>query len=80
MSDWRDRVTTSADVCHGAACVRGTRIPVSVLLDNLADGLPAEEILASYTSLTLDDVRAAVACGAELGRERVLDFPRQAAG
>ena len=80
MTDWRDRVTTSPDVCHGAACVRGTRIPVSVVLDNLADGLPAEEILASYPSLTLDDVRAAVAYGAELARERVLDFPRHAAG
>jgi uncharacterized protein (DUF433 family) len=80
MTDWRDRITTSPDVCHGAACVRGTRIPVSVVLDNLAEGLPAEEILASYPSLTLDDVRAAVAYGAELARERVLDFPRHVAG
>ena len=43
---------------------------------NLADGLPAEEIVASYPSLTLDDIRAAVAYGAELARERVLDLPR----
>jgi hypothetical protein len=50
MTDWRDRVTTSPDVCHGAACVRGTRIPVSVVLDNLADGLPAEEILADLAT------------------------------
>jgi uncharacterized protein (DUF433 family) len=80
MTEWRDRVTTSPEVCHGAACVRGTRIPVSVVLDNLADGLSAEEILASYPSLTGEDVRAAVAYGAELARERVLDFPRHAAG
>jgi uncharacterized protein (DUF433 family) len=80
VTDWRDRVTTSPDVCHGAAYVRGTRIPVSVVLDNRADGLPAEEILVSYPSLTLDDIRAAVAYGAELARERVLDLPRHAAG
>ena len=70
---WRERITTDPDVCHGQACVRGTRIPVSVVLDNLAAGSAAENIVASYPPLTVDDVRAAVAYGAELARERVIE-------
>jgi uncharacterized protein (DUF433 family) len=72
--DWRSRVTTDPAICHGQACIRGTRIPVSVVLDNLAAGLAPGEIVQSYPSLTLDDVAAAVAYGAELARERVIDL------
>ena len=72
--DWRSRVTTDPAVCHGQACIRGTRVPVSVVLDNLAAGLSPEQIVESYPSLTLDDVSAAIGYGAELARERVLDL------
>ncbi|WP_433934270.1 DUF433 domain-containing protein [Sorangium cellulosum] len=72
---WHERIVTDPAVCHGKACIRGTRIMVSVVLDNLAAGVPPEEILSSYPSLTLDDVRAAVAYAAELARERILDLP-----
>jgi hypothetical protein len=51
----------------------GTRVPVSVILDNLAAGLMPDEILQSYPSLTRDDVSAAVAYAAELARERVIE-------
>lgn len=67
-------------MCHGAACIKETRIPVSVVLDNLAEGLTHEEVLASYPTLTLDDIRAALAYSADLARERVFDLPRRAAG
>jgi uncharacterized protein (DUF433 family) len=72
--DWRSRVTTDPAICHGQACIRGTRIPVSVVLDNLAVGLSPNQIVESYPSLTLDDVSAAIAYGAELARERVIDL------
>lgn len=72
--NWRERVATDPNVCHGQACIRGTRIPVSVVLDNLAAGLAVEEILRSYPALTVDDVRAATAYAAELARERVIDL------
>lgn len=72
--DWRSRVTTDPAICHGQACIRGTRVPVSVVLDNLAAGLTPDEILQSYPSLKADDVSAAVAYGAELARERVIDL------
>ncbi len=75
--DWRSRIISDLRICHGQACVRGTRIPVSVILDNLADGLTAPEIVASYPTLTVDDVHAAAAYGAELARERVIDLADQ---
>jgi uncharacterized protein (DUF433 family) len=59
-------------VCHGQACVTGTRIPVSVVLDCLADGMAIDEIIGQYPSLTSADVRAAAAYGAALAREEVL--------
>jgi len=59
--DWRDRIASDPSICHGQACVRGTRVPVSVVLDNLASGLTPEAIVASYPSLTIDGVRAAIA-------------------
>lgn len=48
---------------------------VSVVLDNLAAGLTADEILQSYPSLTREAVQAAIAYAAELARERVVIMP-----
>ena len=70
--DWRERITVDPLVCHGKACIKGTRIMVSVILDNLAEGVSAEEILKSYPSLKSDDIRAAIAYAAELSRERLI--------
>lgn len=70
--NWKDRITVDPQVCHGTACVAGTRIMVSVVLDNLAEGVSANEILASYPSLVQDDIAAAIAYAAELTRERVV--------
>jgi uncharacterized protein (DUF433 family) len=72
--DWRSRISTDSSIFHGQACIRGTRIPVSVLLDNLAAGLAPQQIVESYPTVTLDDVSAAVAYGAELARERVIEL------
>ena len=59
-------------VCHGKACIRGTRVMVSVILDNLAANIPPEEILRSYPTLRPEDVQAAIAYAADLARERVI--------
>jgi uncharacterized protein (DUF433 family) len=77
--NWRDRITTNPQVCHGKACIRGTRVMVSVVLDNLAAGLNHEEILTSYPSLVRQDIAAAVAYAAELARESVIALPSIAA-
>jgi len=55
--------------------LKGTRIMVSVVLDNLAAGLTAEEILDSYPSLTRESLQAAIAFAADLARERVVALP-----
>jgi uncharacterized protein (DUF433 family) len=51
---------------------------VSVILDNLAAGLTTEEVVASYPSLTPDDVRAAIAYAAEIARERIVPLTQGA--
>ena len=73
--EWRDRISVNSDVCHGKACIAGTRIMVSVILDNLAEGTTPQDVLASYPSLKVEDIRAAIAYAAELARERVVDIP-----
>ena len=72
MSNWEQRVASDPQVCHGKPCVRGTRIMVSVILDNLAEGLSPAEIVVEYPPLTLDDVRAAISYAATLTREEEL--------
>ena len=72
---WQDHITVDPNVCHGQACIKGTRIMVSVVLDNLAAGQQVDEITQSYPSLTTEDVHAAVAYAAELARERTVAFP-----
>ena len=67
--DWRERISVNPRVCHGKPCVKGTRIMVSVILDNLTADEPVEEILRQYPTLTRDDIRAAVAYAAWLTRE-----------
>jgi uncharacterized protein (DUF433 family) len=78
--DYRSRITSDPLIALGKVCIRGTRIPVSVVLDNLASGLTTDEVVRSYPPLTPEDVRACVAYGAELARERVIETPSGIAG
>ena len=75
MMNWQDYITVDPSVCHGKACIKGTRIMVSVVLDNLAAGLNIEEIIKSYPSLTKEGVQAAISYAAELAKERVVGMP-----
>jgi uncharacterized protein (DUF433 family) len=70
--DWRDHIASDPRICHGKACFRGTRIPVSVVLDNLAAGLTGQAILASYPTLNAQSIPAALAYAGELAKERVV--------
>jgi uncharacterized protein (DUF433 family) len=54
--NWREKITVAPLVCHGKACIKGTRIMVSVILDNLAEGVSEAEILKSYPSLRPEDI------------------------
>lgn len=67
-----DLISVDPAVCHGQACVRSTRIPVSVVLDALAEGMTEAEILAGYPTLSVEGIRAAAAYGAALAREELV--------
>jgi uncharacterized protein (DUF433 family) len=75
MDSWMERISVSPAVCHGKACVRGTRIMVSVILDNIAAGVARADILASYPSLKPPDIDAVLAYAAELAREGTMELP-----
>ena len=66
--NWKDRITTDPQICHGKACLKGTRVMVSVILDNLAADVSTDEILKSFPSITLEDIHAAVPYAAELAQ------------
>ena len=73
--DWKPYISVDPAVHHGKACIKGTRIPVSVVLDNLAAGLSIEEILKSYPTLDHVAIQAALAYAAELTREELVSLP-----
>jgi len=64
MKHWREGICVDPSICHGRQCVRGTRVMVSVVLDNLAAGIMRHEIIASYPRLTDADSDAALAYAA----------------
>lgn len=66
-----NRISTDPLICHGKACIKGTRIMVSVVLDNLAAGVSFDEIIKSYPSLTVEDIKAAIGYAAELTKEQI---------
>ena len=75
---WQERISVDPGVCHGKACIRGTRVLVSVVLDNLAAGETPEVIAHDYR-IAVDDVRAALRYAGELARESVVVLPPPAA-
>jgi len=72
---WQDYISVDPAVAHGKACIAGTRIPVAVVLANLAAGLTTAEIIQSYPSLRPEAVQAALAYASDLAQERILRLP-----
>jgi uncharacterized protein (DUF433 family) len=64
--NWRDRITVNPAIHHGDPCIKGTRVPVSVIAGSIADGDTLEQLLAAYPQLTADDVHAALKFAVEL--------------
>ena len=75
LENWRQRIIVDPAFCHGKACIRGTRIMVSVIIDNIAAHVTREEILRSYPDLTALDIDAALPYAAELTREGSVKLP-----
>lgn len=72
MAAWQAFLSSSPEVCGGDLCATGTRIPVTVILDSLAEGATKDEVLASYPSLMMEHINAALAYAAELAHEERL--------
>lgn len=72
MAAWQEFLSRKPDVCGGEICATGTRIPVTVILDSLAEGASNDEVLASYPSLRVEHIKAALAYAAELAHEEKL--------
>jgi uncharacterized protein (DUF433 family) len=70
--DWRNRIAIDAEIHHGTPCVKGTRIPVSILLGSLADGMTPEQILEAYPQLEREDIAAVFSYAAEILQEETL--------
>ena len=69
MAEWQQHISINPVVCHGKACIRGTRVLVFVILDNLSAGVSHQEILHSYPSIQEADIQASLAYAAELARQ-----------
>jgi uncharacterized protein (DUF433 family) len=70
-----ERISIDPDVCFGKPCIRGTRIWVSLIVENLAEGIPETELLEAYPQLKPEDIRAALGYAAEMVRERIIPIP-----
>ena len=68
---WPEHISVDPAICHGKACIKGTRVMVSVVLDNLAAGETPEQIASAY-HLTMEDIQAVLSYAAELAKERVV--------
>ena len=75
---WENHITYDPNICHGQPCIKGTRVMVSVILDNLAAGEGMEAIQRGY-QIEAADVQAALLYAAELAKDRVISLPREAA-
>ena len=69
-----ERISIDPEVCFGKPCIRGTRIWVSLIIDNLAAGGTEQELLEAYPHLKHEDILAALAYAAEMTRERYVDL------
>ncbi len=74
MNSWKDRISIDPAVSHGRPCIKGTRVWVSLIIDNLAAGVAEPDIQRAY-SLSHDDILAALAYAAEMTRERYVELP-----
>ena len=74
--NWENHIGVDPNICNGKACIKGTRIPVSVILDNLAAGETRDKILENYPSLHNADIDACLGYAAQIVKERVVKLPQ----
>ncbi|MEI8018935.1 MAG: DUF433 domain-containing protein [Schlesneria sp.] len=75
---WQDRITIKPDVCHGKACIKDTRVMVSMILANLSEGETYESIMSNFHVMR-EDIEASIAFGADMAEDRFLPLSEEAA-
>lgn len=73
------RISVDPGICHGQACIKGTRIPVHQIVHMLANGDSIEELLAEYPSVTREDVLACLDYAASLAEEHIAPIGNKSA-
>ena len=66
-----DRISINSNICHGQACVKGTRMPVHQILRMLANGDTVEDLLGEYPFLSREDIMASLDYAAGLAEEQI---------
>ena len=74
-----ERISVDPEVCHGKACIKGTRVPVHLILEMMAGGEDIDGIIGAYPFLSREDVAAALEYGAVLAKEEIAEVPGEAA-
>ena len=69
---WQERIVVEPEIHHGDPCIKGTRIPVTIVIGSLADGMSFDEIRDEYPQLTNEDIYAALAYAAEAMRQEIV--------
>lgn len=78
--NWQDYISVDPRICHGKACIAGTRVMVTVILDNLAAGVSVDQIIESYPSVSREGVKAALLYASNLAKERDSASPKLTPG
>jgi len=73
------RISTNPNICHGKPCIKGTRVPVHVVLDLLAAGETVENILKAYPQIEKEDVQECLLYAARLASEEIVPIEVEAA-
>ena len=66
------KISSDPNVCHGKVCIKGTRVMISVILDNIAAGATFDEIIAEYPTITHEDIQATIQYASYLTTDRII--------
>jgi len=70
--NWQDYIVIDPEIHHGEPCIKGTRVPVAVIVGSIADGMTIDEVINEYPQLNRETVRAALAYAADMVRQDIL--------
>jgi uncharacterized protein (DUF433 family) len=69
---WQEFINIDPEIHHGEPCIKGTRVPVAIIVGSIADGMTIEEVMDAYPQITPEAVRAALAYAADVLRREIL--------